>query len=285
MLSNTLSIGAAVTGIALVSAACTDTAANTGTTRLDDAAMTCAPPAVEYRLTSVDPSVRAARTLDLDSNGTLDDALGAAYDTLAVIEPSFAMSPRFDARLAADVPWLVAVDRCGEDVRFTIARGFSLDGAPPQVERNLPRAVGAPDAGAIVARDGEAEVPLVALADPLGTSGIGWIRADGVVVSAVVTDDAIEGVFVAALDVTDARAQLAPPLAAFLDALPPADPLRTAAVAADAGSVTAAAVADSALFRELVTGDVTVRAPDGTPRGDGTQRVSIAFAFHGVRAR
>lgn len=278
---------ALVIGIGLCCVNCTDAAVNTGSAaRLDDSPMACTPTPQQYRLTAIDPSRFVARQLDLDGDGTLDDQLGTAHDALVSAEPAFAVAPRFAARLADDVVWLAAIDRCGDDVRVTIARGFTLDNGPWLVERNQARAVGGPvagAAGAIEARDGLIEVPLVALADPSGTLGRGWTAADGAVVRAMVTDDSIAGVLVAAIDTDVARAELAPPIAAFLAALPMDDPVRAAAARARDGTITADAIAASELFQELVVGDVIVRAPDGSPRGDGSKRVSVAFAFAGTR--
>jgi hypothetical protein len=287
MLCNSSTKLALVTGIGLCCVSCTDAAVNAGSARLDDVAMACTPTPREYRLTAVDPSSRVAKQLDLDGDGTLDDRLGMAHDALVASEPAFAVAPRFTARLANDVVWLVAVDRCGDDVRFTIARGFTLDSGPWLAERGEARAVGAPlgdAAGTIEARDGRIEVPLVALADPGGTLGPGWTAADGAIVRAVVNDDSIAGIFVAAIDTDVARAELAPPIATFFASLPVDDPVRGAATARD-GTITADAIAASELFQELVVGDVVVRAPDGTPRGDGAKRASIAFAFSGTRVR
>lgn len=283
-------VGAALAStIGLFGAGCTDTptTAPPSPPRLDDAAMACVPASAEYRLIAVDPAVHRAGVLDVDGDGIADDALGLAHDAIATIDPAFAVAPRFGERLATDIAWLVAVDRCGDDVRVTIDRGFTLDGGVARVERNRPRAVGAPvdGAGTFVARDGSAELPLVALADPLARAGSGWTAVDGVVVRAVATTDALTGVFAGAIDADLARARLAAPIAAFLDAQPAGDVLRAGADADHDGVVTADEIAASTTFRALVTGDVIVRAPDGSPRGDGAPRVSVAFAFTAVRVR
>ena len=246
-------------------------------TRLDDQPMSCTPVAAIYRLTSVDPSVRVANRLDLDGDGHPDDQLGLAHDAVVGFEPAFAVAPRIGARLATDTPWLVAVDRCGDEARVTIDQGVALSAADVELPQVLPRAVGTVDHGVLAARDGVARLPLITLADALGTSRApGWAKADGLVVRATIDDAAIDGVFAAAVDPATARTELAAPIAAFLAAQGPDDLLRRGADADGDGTVTAAEVAATSTFRDVIVGDVVVR---------GAPATSIAFAFRAVRLR
>src|ERR1700689_5098637 len=73
--------------------------------RLDDTSMTCTPVTQLYQLTAVDPAMRVAKQIDLDGDGTTDDGLGRAHDMIAGLEPTFAVAPRFPARLESDIPW------------------------------------------------------------------------------------------------------------------------------------------------------------------------------------
>lgn len=244
--------------------------------------MTCTPVTQLYQLTAVDPAMRVAKQIDLDGDGVTDDALGRAYDMIAGLEPTFAVAPRFPARLASDVAWLVAIDRCDDDVRVTIDQGVELgEGAGGlMIPKVLPRAVGTIDGAALVATDGIARIPLNALA----TGSAGWTDADGLIVHATIGDDAISGVFAAAIDATTATTELAPPIAAFLTTRPADDELRTANDTNHDGVVTADELAASPTYRALVAGDVIIRAPDGTPR-TGIAATSIAFAFTAARIR
>ncbi len=265
-----------VSGIGLVLAGCTDAPPE----RLDDVPMSCTPETHDYRLTAIDPSVDAADKLDLDGNGKPDDALGHGHDLIAAVDPAFAVAPRFAARLASDVPWVMSIDRCGDQARVTIDQGATVgDGTTEMfVPKLLPRAVGTVSDGALAARDGSARVPLAALADALDRShDAGWLEGDGMQITATLNaDGSLDGVFAIGLRTDAARAELAPPLAAFLSAQAPDDALRTGADADHDGTVTAAEVAATEMFRDIVADDVTIH---------GAGAASIAFAFHATRLR
>lgn len=259
--------------------------------RLDDQPMTCSPETRLYRLVSIDPSARVANRLDIDGNGRKDDELGRAHDAVTSIDPGFAVEPRFGARLASDVPWLIAIDRCGDEARVSIDRGVQIgegsDGL--WISGQGPRAVGTLHDGMLLARDGTAQVPLTALGDALGTLGTpGWTAADGVVVRATVVEtgyfEMIDGVFAMAIETDLAREQLAPPIAAFLTAQPADDWLRSGADSDRDGVVTAAELEASTTFRALIQDDVEVLAPDGTARRTAPHS-SLAVAFTAVRIR
>ena len=268
-----------LTGIGLVSG-CADTQATAGN-RLDDAALACTPERTVYQLVSVDPSLRAAHVIDLDGDGRADDALGQAHDMIASVDPSFAVAPRFTPRLASDVPWLLALDRCGTEVRVTIDEGMVLPGDPtPQMPGELPRAVGTLRDSVLEARDGQIHIPLAALA----TGAPRWITGDGLTVRATVQGDQLDGVFGAGIDPDVARGELAPPIASFLTAQPSDDLLRLGADGNADGQVTPIEVAATTPFGDATRGDVMLSAPDGSPRLAGPA-VSIALRFHAVRIR
>lgn len=276
-----------VTGIGLLSAGCSDTP---DTKRLDDAPMACTAETRVYQLTSVDPSLRVAHTLDLDDDGRQDDALGQAHDMIAGVDPQFAVAPRFATRLASDLPWLVAVDRCGDEVRVTIDQGMVVPGDPtPLMPEVLPRAVGTLRDSALEATDGQARVPLAALADAShALSAPRWILGDAAVVRATLVEgtdsETLDGVFGVAIDQETARGELAPPIAAFLTAQPAGDLLKGGADGDGDGTVTAAEVTRTQPFADATAGDVSPLAPDGTPRF-AAPAVSLALRFHAVRIR
>ena len=273
-----------VTVFGLMSAGCSDTP-DANTDRLDDAPLACTPERTVYQLTSVDPSISQAHRVDLDGHGRPDDALGQAHDMIAGVDPAFAVAPRFGARLASDVPWLVALDRCGGEVRVTIDEGMVLPGDPtPQMPGELPRAVGTLRDGALEASDGQIHIPLAALADVEHTAAPRWITGDGLTVRATVLADELDGVFAAGIDRDVARGELAPPIAAFLTAQPAGDWLRAGADGDQDGTVTAAEVMATTPFSDATAGDVTIAGPDGTPRVPAPA-VSLALRFHAVRIR
>jgi len=275
-----------VTGIGLMSAGCTDTP---DSKRLDDAPMACTNETRVYQLTSVDPARSATHQIDLDDDGSPDNALGEAHDEIAGVDPGFAVAPRFAARLAHDVPWLVAVDRCGDEARVTIDLGIPAKGDAPQMPMVLPRAVGTLHGGVLDAKDGQARVPLAAMADASGVlQAPRWSLGDGVVIRATLTEGAdaetLDGVFGVAIEQDEVRSELARPLAAFLTAQPADDLLKLGADGNGDGVITDAEVGGTAPFAQATAGDVTPVAPDGTPRFD-KPAVSLALRFHAVRIR
>ena len=279
-----------VTALAL-GAGCAAASSEAVVNRLDDEPMTCTPENRLYQLVSIDPAVRVANHLDIDGNGQMDDELGHAHDAITSIDPQFAVGPRFVTRLANDVPWLVSVDRCGDEARVSIDRGVQVGAGASGlwISGQGPRAVGTLRDGLLVARDGTASVPLTALADALSTATTaGWTPSDGLVVRATTSDtgyfEVLEGVFATTLDPEIARTRLAPPIAAFLTAQPTDDWMRSGADSDHDGVVTAVELEASPTFRGLVTGDVTVVAPDGTPR-TAIPQSSLAIAFTAVRIR
>ena len=273
-----------LTVFGLVSAGCSDTPDGSGN-RLDDAPLACTPERTVYQLTSVDPSLSQAHRVDLDGDGKPDDALGQAHDMIAGVDPAFAVAPRFGARLASDVPWLVALDRCGTDIRVTIDEGMVLPGDPvPQMPGELPRAVGTLRDSVLEASDGQVHIPLAALADVTHGEVPRWITGEGLTVRATLLPDELDGVFAAGIDRDVARDELAPPIAAFLTAQPSDDWLRAGADGNQDGTVTATEVTATTPFADATTGDVTITAPDGTPRLPAPA-VSLALRFHAVRIR
>jgi len=275
-----------VTGFGLVSAGCTDTPDK----RLDDTPPACTAETRVYQLTAVDPSLRVAHRVDLNNDGTLDDALGQAHDMIAGVDPAFAVAPRIGTRLQTDLPWLLAVDRCGDEVRVTIDQGMVVPGdSTPLMPEVLPRAVGTLRDSTLEARDGQARIPLAALADAShALPAPRWIIGDGAVVRATLLEGAdaetLDGVFGVAIDRDTARAELAPPIAAFLTAQPHDDLLRLGADGDGDGSVTAVEVLATQPFADATAGDVSPLGPDGTPRFD-QPAVSLALRFHAVRIR
>lgn len=257
-------------------AGCADTSSDTG--RLDDAPLACkAPERTVYRIASVDPSLRQAHVIDLDGDGVADDALGRAHDMIAGVDPSFAVAPRFGSRLADDIIWLVAIDRCGTDARVTIDEGLLLSrSGEPLAPDLLPRAVGTLRDSVIDARDGQTQVPLGALADVGGKEPARWITGEDLTVRATVLPDQLDGVFAFAIDPSVAQGELAPPIAEFLTAQPATDWLKAGADANGDGTITEAEVEATTPFADATAGDVTVPhlpAP----------AVSLALRFHAVR--
>lgn len=294
-----------LTGIGLTSG-CSDTP---DAQRLDDAPLACkAPERAVYRITSVDPSLRRAHVIDLDGDGVPDDALGRAHDMIAGADPSFAVAPRFGARLApdGDVTWLVAVDRCGSDVRVTVDEGLLLSrSGEPLAPEMLPRAVGTLRDSVLEARDGQAHVPLGALADVAGVVAgddpARWIIGEGLTVRATAVShdgaggsdggsggstggsngsdglpDELDGVFAVGFDRATAQRELASPIASFLTAQPADDWLKAGADGNGDGIVTAQEVEATTPFADATAGDVTLeRLPEPA--------VSLALRFHAVR--
>jgi hypothetical protein len=286
----TQTLAGIVTALAL-GAGCTTTDTEAPVHRLDDVPMTCTPENRLYQLLSIDPAVRVANRLDVDGDGRMDDELGRAHDAITSIDPQFAVAPRFVTRLANDVPWLVSVDRCGDEARVSIDRGVQIGAGSSGlwISGQGPRAVGTLRDGLLIARDGTASVPLTALADALSTATTaGWTPSEGLVIRATASDtgyvEVLEGVFATTIDPDIARARLAPPIAAFLTAQSADDWMRSGADSDHDGIVTATELEASPTFRGLIAGDVTVIAPDGTPRTDLPQS-SLAIAFTAVRIR
>jgi len=263
-----------LTGIGLM-AGCTDTSSDTG--RLDDTQLACTPERTVYRITSIDPSLAKAHVIDLDGDGVPDDALGRAHDMIAGADPSFAVAPRFGTRLANDIPWLVAVDRCNDEARVTIDEGMVLPGdAEPRMPGLLPRAVGTLRDSVIDARDGQTHVPLGALADVAGKDPARWITGEDLRVRATVLPDQLDGVFGFAIDPSVAQGELAPPIAEFLTAQPATDWLKAGADSNHDGAISEAEVEATTPFSDATAGDVTV--PHLAAPG-----VSLALRFHAVR--
>lgn len=274
-----------LTGIGLMSG-CSDTP---DTSRLDDAPLACkVPERTVYRITSVDPSLRQAHVIDLDGDGVADDALGRAHDMIAGADPSFAVAPRFGARLApdGDVTWLVAVDRCGSDARVTVDEGLLISrSGEPLAPEVLPRAVGTLRDSVLEARDGQAHVPLAALADVegniRGADPARWITGEALTVKATFVShegapDELDGVFAVAIDRATAQRELAPPIAAFLTAQPADDWLKAGADGNADGIVTAQEVVATTPFSDATAGDVVVDRMS-------EPAVSLALRFHAVR--
>ncbi|MBV8757940.1 MAG: hypothetical protein JO257_11710 [Deltaproteobacteria bacterium] len=262
-------------------AGCADTSDTNA--RLDDTPLACRPERTVYRIASVDPSLKLAHVIDLDGDGQPDDALGRAHDVIAGAEPSFAVAPRFSARLADDLPWLIATDRCGDEVRVTIDEGMVLPGdSEPRMPELLPRAVGTLRDSVLEARDGQTHVPLGALADVAGTEPARWVTGEALTVRATVlaaTSERpaeLDGVFAFALDPSVAQGELAPPIATFLTAQPATDWLKAGADGNHDGIVSEQEVAATTPFADATAGDVTV------PRLAGPG-VSLALRFHAVR--
>jgi hypothetical protein len=278
-------LGGVVTVFGLMSGGCSDNPVN----RLDDEPASCTEETRVYRITSVDPSLHVAHTIDVDDDGRPDDALGQAHDMIAGVDPTFAVAPRFGARLGTDVPWLIAIDRCGTDIRVTVDAGMVLPGdMTPMMPKELPRAVGVMRDSVLEASDGQVHIPLGALADASNALPPRWVLGDALTVRATLlegaSDETLDGVFGAAIDRETARAELAPPIAAFLRAQPADDILRLGADGDQDGVVTAAEVMATQPFADATTGDVSPIAPDGAPRFD-EPAVSLALRFHAVRIR
>jgi hypothetical protein len=159
----------------------------------------------------------------------------------------------------------------------------------PMMPELLPRAVGTLKNGVLEARDGQAHVPLAAMADAShALAAPHWILGDGVVIRATLLEGAdtetLDGVFGVALPDGTARGEHEPPLAAFRTAQPADDLLKLGADGNGDGVITDAELGGTQPFQNATAGDVSPVAPDGTPRFD-KPAVSIALRFHAVRIR
>lgn len=257
-----------VTGIGLVVAGCGD---NLAPDRLDDVPLPCGPVTTTFEIDHADPSAIVAQEIDLDGDHRPDDALGRAHDLIAGFAPDFKAAERFGGRLATDVAWTLALDECNGEVRVSIA---PTDTGVPQ----LPRAAGQikPD-GTLTAEDGQAQLPLLALADATGTQrDPGWRIGDALTIRATLDGDSLSGVFAMALPTELVRADLAAPIGEFLTAQPATQELRLAVDANHDGVVTAAEVATTTTYQGMTQSDLGLVL-------DGQPQTSIAFRFHATR--
>lgn len=256
-----------VAGIGLVATGCTDDQAPR---RLDDIPLPCTPEVARYRIDHADPSVAAARTIDLDGDTYPDNGLGRAHDFLATFAPEFAVAERFDDRLRRDLDWTITTYTCGEDIRVTVDRLAGLD-------PTAPRAAGELKGGTLTVHDGIGYLPLGALADAVEASADpGWRSGDALTMKATITDDRIAGVFALAIPTATVRADLAAPIAEFLTAQPADNELRVAIDVDDDGIVTAAEVAATSAYQAITSSDLTLLIED-------QPQTSVAFRFTAKR--
>lgn len=259
-----------VTGIGLAAAGCTDS----DTQRLDERPLSCPAAETTFGIDRADISAAVAQEIDLDGNGKPDDALGQAHDLVAGFAPAFDMTERFRGRLASDVAWPLTVSDCDGEVRVTFGRP---DSALPHVHS----AVGTiTPTGAIFAEDGTGRVPLLALADATSVAGddAGWRTGDALTIRAVRTGNELEGVFAFALPTKLVKAELAAPIAAFLNTQPADDTMRATADANRDGVVTADEVAATTTYQGMTQADLDLTI-------DGEPQTSIAFRFHATAMR
>ena len=260
-----------VTGIGLLAAGCTDDATPA---RLDEQPFNCNASSATFQLDRADVSAGVAQTIDLDGNGKPDDALGRAHDLVTGLAPNFDAKARFRDRLASDVGWSLKVSQCGNgDVRVTFD---PRDNAHP-----FHSAVGTIDSsGHFTAEDGNASVPLLALADATGAAGDdpGWRTGDALTINAVRTGDELEGVFAFALPTKIVKTDLAAPIAAFLSSQPADDTMRSTADRNRDGVVTADEVAATTTYQGMTEADLDMTI-------DGEPQTSIAFRFHATAMR
>lgn len=259
-----------VTGIGLLAAGCTDEALD----RKDDVPMGCVPVETTFALERADISAAVAQEIDLDGNGKPDDALGQAHDLVAGFAPAFDMTERFRARLATDVAWSLTIAECDGGVRVTFPR-------PDNALPHFHSAVGTITAsGHLFADDGNGRVPLLALADATGTTGDdpGWRTGDALTFQAVRTGDELDGVFALALPTRVVKADLAAPIARFLDSQPADETMRAMADANRDGVVTAEEVAATTTYQGMTQADLALTI-------DGEPQTSIAFRFHATAMR
>ena len=259
-----------VTGIGLFTVGCGD---NLAPDRLDDEPLPCGPLTTTFKLDHVNPSAVVAQSIDLDGDHRPDDALGRANDLIAAFAPEFAVSERFGSRLATDVAWSVTVDQCEGNVRVTIGPdGTGL--------AHLPRAAGRISAeGELDATDGQAQLPLLALADATNTiTDPGWRVGDAVTMHATLAGDTLTGVFAMALPTRAVKVDLAAPIAAFLTAQPPTEAMRVITDADHDNNVTAAEVAATATYQGMTQSDLTLVLDD-------QPQTSIAFQFSATAVR
>jgi hypothetical protein len=259
-----------VTGIGLVAAGCGD---NLAPDRLDEVPLPCSPVTTTFALDHADPSAVVAQELDLDGDHRPDDALGRAHDLITAFAPDFEASGRFGGRLATDVAWSLTLDRCDDEVRIGLA---PTDTALPR----LARAAGTITAdGQLTAEDGQARVPVLALADATGTLGDpGWRTGDALTIRATLDGDSLSGVFALALPTAMVRAELAAPIATFLTAQPATQEMRVVADADHDGVVTAAEVAATPTYQNMTQSDLELLI-------DEAPQTSIAFRFHATARR
>lgn len=238
--------------------------------RTGDEPLPCEAVTTTYGIDHADLSAVVAQEIDLDGDHRPDDALGRAHDLLTAFAPDFDVSGRFGDRLATDIAWNIRVDQCNGHVRVGIG----------PTDTGLPHAAGAVlGNGELTAEDGQAQLPLLALADASGTtSDPGWRVGDAVTIKATLAGDSLDGVFAMAVPTAMVRAELAAPITAFLDAQPVDNALRAATDLDHDGVVTAAEVTATSTYDAMTQSDLELTI-------DGEPQTSIAFRFHATALR
>lgn len=253
-----------LTGIGLLAAGCTDSSAGRA-----DAPLPCGTPVTRtFAIDHANPSAAVAQDIDLDGDDKPDDALGRANDLVAGFAPTFSIADRFAARLNTDIAWELQLDQCGDDTRVTIGPRPDGTGLP-----HLARAQGRFEAGTLTAADGQARLPLIALADAQRTiADPGWVVGDAVAMHLTLDGGTASGVFAMALPTETVRADLAAPIAAFLTAQAADQPMRVVADANHDGVVSADEVTATNTFQGMTDSDLEMEI-------DGAPQTSIAFRF------
>jgi hypothetical protein len=147
-----------------------------------------------YRIDQVELPYRAGSVtplgLDLDGDGQVDNALGSGLSTIHSGNPELgSLDAKANARLTADVTWLVAVSACADGTQH-VELGQSGGG----------------DA-----------VPISVLVDPIGDyAPVAWARIDLRAEHLAITDASVGGVVGFILPMPDAAHAMAGPFAAYL---------------------------------------------------------------------
>ena len=184
----------------------------------DDAADPGACPLTAYRARHVEIPASFADAIafafDLDADGTRDNWLGFASAAVHAMSPRFDLARVVDARLAAGLDWVVAIDRCNDDAppaSIALGRGVTTDDGLHVVLDDA----AAPAAGPELA-GGTFTIPLGVLSDAVGGSQPAWARAPlGRARLVALADETITvevGFAIASGDIT---AVVAPNLAAY----------------------------------------------------------------------
>ena len=217
-----------------------------------------------------DEARRLGLDLDRDDNAVVDNQLGLVISTLDTQFGPFDLGAVASGRLAAEVPWSLALRTCGDRVVVSLGRAEALD------EVQL---VGDAGPGALAARGTGGELPLSLMFDPdAAVADPGWLSG---VAMAIELERSADGARLSArlgvaLDDTAVFDTVVPPVARFLDAH------RVEQASAvehldrdDDGRVTEQEVRASTVLRSLLAPDLRLDAAPALSFGVGLSGVRL----------
>jgi hypothetical protein len=234
----------------LAAGACTDSPPATGDA---SGAITCGAPTY-FRIDRVDLPEHfgdgAQMGVDLDGDGTVDNAVGDVLAGLVAANPEIApMGAKLSARVTGDVTWELAVSSCDDGTQH-IELGNS---------------------------GGEDTVPLSLLGDPSGAyAPVAWGRVAHLVADVGIADGTADGVIGFGIPVPDAGPALVAPFAAYLtrELAAGTSPYAAEVDANHDGVVTADEVLATPLGATLLMPDLTI---------DGSGYLSAGIHVHATR--